>query len=244
MLYARTWPTAQQLEDFVRKPRQAGGFDIVDWFAAEHPRIAWLGQEFNVRGQAKLIFRRRTSENAIILGGSNAARYGMLAAILASLAVNTNPAETQFIVVDRCIPGTQWSDILAKTCSSVLTPADFSTYYANDGNVIEDVFNDLLLELHQRQLLGEEKLIHLPSIFVTMTELDRVEKLRRKADAYGLTDSPLSEKLRILLTEGPSLGIHLILSFSGIRPMISAIDERQGLINFRHRIALQMGEDE
>lgn len=244
LLYARTWPTAQQLEDFARKPRQAGGFDIVDWFAAEHPRIAWLGQEFNVRGQARLLFRRRTSENAIILGGSNAARYGMLAATLASLAVNANPAETQFIVVDRCIPGTQWSDILAKTCNSVLTPAGFSTYYTNNGNIIEDVFNDVLLELQQRQMLGEEKLIQLPSIFVTMTELDRVEKLRRKADAFGLADSPLSEKLRILLTEGPALGIHMILSFSGIRPMISAIDERQGLINFRHRIALQMGEDE
>jgi len=69
--------------------------------------------------------------------------------------------------------------------------------------------------------------------------------LRRKADAYGgMMDSPLGEILRRLFVEGPPLGMHFILSFAGVRPMANVIDERRGLINFRHRVALQMSEDE
>lgn len=244
LLYAQTWPTEAQLEEFARRPRQAGGLDIIDWFSAEHPRVAWLGQEFNVRGQAKFIFRRRAAENAILIGGTNAARYGMLASILAGLSVNTPPNQSQFIVVDRGIPGTQWSNILPTACNSILKAAGFSAFYTNDGNTLEAILNDLEIALQQRQGLSEDRLINLPSIFVMMTDLDRVDKLRRKADAYGLTDSPLSEKLRVLLTEGPAMGIHIILSFSGVRLMANVVDERQGLINFRHRVALQMGEDE
>ena len=244
LLQAPAWPASQQLETYARKPSQEGGLDIADWFAAEHPRIMWLGQEFNVRGQASCIIRRRTSENLLIVGAANAPRYGMLAALLASLAVSGNPRDTQFVVIDRCIPGTQWSDTLSTLCETVLRPAGFSTYFTNDNNTIDTVLDDLLVELAHRQQLSEEKLITLPSVFALMTELDRVERLRRKTDAYGLTDSTSGEKLRRLLIEGPTVGLHLLLSFSGVRPLTYVLDERNSLINFRHRVALQMSEDE
>jgi S-DNA-T family DNA segregation ATPase FtsK/SpoIIIE len=61
---------------------------------------------------------------------------------------------------------------------------------------------------------------------------------------YTMSESLLGQKLNRLLVEGPPVGVHLILSFSGVRPMTHVVDERRSLLNFRHRVALQMSEDE
>jgi S-DNA-T family DNA segregation ATPase FtsK/SpoIIIE len=245
LLRRTTWPTAQELEDFAREVVETGGLEIVDWFSAEHPRVIWLGQQFNVRGQAMVVFRRRVSEHVLIVGGANAARYGMLAAIIASLSANTKPAETQFVIFDRSIVGSQWSSVLQAVYESILQPAGFATQFSREATKIESILNALIGELDRRRNLSEEDIAKAPSIFVMMTELDGIEAMRRKADSYGgMADSPLGEKLRRLYLEGSPLGIHLILSFAGVRPMANVIDERRGLVNFRHRVALQMSEDE
>ena len=179
-----------------------------------------------------------------MIGAANAPRYGMLAALLTTLALSGNPKDTQFVVVDRCIPSTQWSDVLRNVCDSLLRPAGFSTFFTDATNTVDAVLDDLLVELTQRQKLSEDKLIACPSVFAMMTELERIDSLRRKSDTYGLTDSLSGEKLRRLLVEGPTVGIHLLLSFSGVRALTYVMDERSGLINFRHRVALQMSEDE
>lgn len=240
-----TWPTTQELEEFAREVVETGGLGIVDWFSAEHPRVVWLGQQFNVRGQAMVVFRRRVSENALIIGGANTARYGMLAALITSVSVNTKPAETEFVIFDKSIAGSQWSNVLQAVHESVLLPAGFSAQFSRETNKAEGYINALIGELDRRRKLSEGEMADTPSVFVIMTELDGIEAIRRKADSYGgMADSPLGEKLRRLYLEGSPLGIHLILSFAGVRPMANVIDERRGLINFRHRIALQMSEDE
>lgn len=239
------WPNPDELEGFAREAPETGGLGIVDWFSAEHPRAIWLGQQFNVRGQAMVVFRRRVSENMLIVGGANAARYGMLAAVLANLSANLAPSTTQFVVIDRSISGSQWNGILQLIHDSILIPAGFSSQFIKEASKIEGTIDALIAELDRRRNLNEETILHEPSIFIVMTELDGVETLRRKADSYGgMAESPAGEKLRRLYLEGAPLGVHLVLSFSGVRPMANVIDERRGLINFRHRVALQMSEDE
>jgi S-DNA-T family DNA segregation ATPase FtsK/SpoIIIE len=245
LLRRPTWPTAQELEEFAREVVETGGLGIVDWFSAEHPRVVWLGQQFNVRGQAMVVFRRRVSENTLIVGGANAVRYGMLAALIASVSVNTRPAETEFVILDKSIAGSQWSGVLQAVYESVLLPAGFSAQFSKETSKVESYLTTLLDELDRRRNLSEEEIARTPSVFVVMTELDGIEAVRRKADSYGgMADSPLGEKLRRLYLEGSPLGIHLVLSFAGVRPMANVIDERRGLVNFRHRVALQMSEDE
>ena len=55
-----------------------------------------LNLAFNVRGQARLIVRRRMAEHVLVVGSTNTARYGMVVSILASLSVNAPPAEQRF----------------------------------------------------------------------------------------------------------------------------------------------------
>ncbi len=238
------WMSPTELAEFARQPVESGGLGIVDWFSEENPRAVWLGQQFNVRGQAMIVFRRRVSESALIIGGANAARYGMLAASLVSLAVNLDPTKTRFAVFDRSISGSRWHGVL-QSVSESLASAGFAISFAKEATKAESFLNELIVELDRRKAVPEDKAIAEPSFFIVLTELDGVESLRRKPDAYGgLASSPLGESLRRLYVEGPPLGMHTILSFSGVRPMINVIDERRGLINFRHRVALQMSEDD
>lgn len=241
LLEHSTRPTPEELESFARKPIHMGGLDIIDWFAAEHPRIIWLGQEFNVRGQAAMLIRRRVAENALIVGSNNPSRYGMLAASLISLALNSGPRDLQFIIADRTIPGTPWSDTLSLVYEDLLKPGPYNVKFVKENKDIPDALTELLSELERRRSLAEDQLAKEPSIFALMTELDRVDELRLPP---GMSTSPLSEKFKKLYSEGAPLGLHLILSFSGVRPLSNVVDTRQGLYHFRHRATLQMSEDE
>jgi len=238
------WLDHKAWENLARRPIHTGGLDVVDWFAAEHPCVMWLGQEFSVRGQAMIVTRRRIAEHLLIIGGANAVRYGMLASILASLCLNTGPKNAQFLILDRSIPDTPWNHILPHFKDNVLQISGYTVSFYNENSDIETVLKELTTEMERRKQLPERERKNEPSIFAVMTELDRVDEIRRKVDAYGMTDSPLSEKLQAICVEGASMGVHLILSFSGVRPMSYVIDERRGIVNFRHRVALQMSEEE
>ena len=239
------WLSPADLASFVRQPIQAGGLGIYDWFVEEHPRAVWLGQQFNVRGQAFIVFRRRVAESALVIGGANAERYGMLAAIIAGLALNLDPSHTRFAIFDRSISGSRWNGVLPTVTETLCQPAGFDYRIETKATQAEPFLQNLVAELTRRKELTEEQQVAEPSVFVVMTELDTVEALRRRPDSYGgLGSSPAGDLLRQLYVEGPPLGIHSILSFSGVRPMTNVIDERRGLVNFRHRVALQMSEDD
>ncbi len=239
-----TWLSLQAMEAMARRPVYAEGLEMSDWFAAERPYALWLGQAFSVRGQAMAVVRRRAAENVLIIGGNNAARYGMLAASIASLALNGSPAQLGFIIVDRSIPGTVWHDTLAAAHRHLLQTGKYGAAFTRENATLTQLLENLGKEIDKRRAISEAMLGQQRSYIVVLTDLDRVDELRRRADAYGMNDSPLGQLLNRILVEGPPVGIHTIVSFSGVRPMSHVIDERRGLLNFRHRVALQMSEDE
>ena len=239
------WLTSEDWEKIARLPFYKGGLGISDWFSAEYPVLTWLGQEFSVRQQARLILRRRPSENVLVIGGDyNTARYGILSAILTSLAINGNLQQTRFVVVDRSVSGTQWHLALEEVCQIILKPLGFTTAFNRENRIITAILNNLILQLDERNQLSEADLMTQPSIFVIMTELDRVDDLRRSNEQSYSPESHLTTQIKRLLKEGPSKGIHLILSFSGIKAFSNVLDIRRNLAYFRHRVALQMSEDD
>jgi S-DNA-T family DNA segregation ATPase FtsK/SpoIIIE len=242
-----TWLSSGDLATWARKDSHQGGLGMAEWYAAENPHVLWLGQEYSVRGQATILTRRSQNENILFAGGSNPARYGMLAASLASLATVNSPKEIHFSVIDRSMPGSQWSETLSQVCEYVLKPSGFTYQFTKDGKDTSDFINRLVSELDRRLVLGKENdqpVSHLPSIFFVLTDADKINELTRVDDGYGSTDSPLGKELRRLYVEGSSLGIHLIVSFASFGAMKAILDERRGLSKFRHRIALQMSDDE
>lgn len=239
------WLTPSEWEVIARKPLYQGGLELADWFSAEHPTLLWLGQEFSVRKQARLILRRRPCENIVVMGGDfSTARYGMLAGMLTSLALNGNPQQLSFVIVDRSIPGTQWHSALEDVYESILRPVGFTATFNRESKNVGKILDNLITQLEERNQLSEAELIDQPSQFVFMTELDRVDELRRSNEGYSTQETPLGSKLKRLCVEGPTKGIHLILSFSGTKAMSNVLEIRKGLSYCRHRVVLQMSEDD
>lgn len=236
--------TSEEWEAFARRPIHEGGLDIVDWFGAEHPNVMWLGQEYTVRGQAKIMLRRRIGEHVLVIGNTNTARYGMLTSMICSLAIKSEPKDVQFFILDRSVPGTQWNQALKNTCNEVLIPANFKVEFHQRNQAAEMLIETVSNKLEKRSKMDEDDLISLPSIFLILTDIDRVDDLIRKVSEFGKTTPPLGEKIKKILMTGPSLGIHIIASFSDIGTMKAIFDERRDLEHFRHRIALEMSEDD
>jgi S-DNA-T family DNA segregation ATPase FtsK/SpoIIIE len=244
LLERPAWLTPLELEALARKPLEQDGFGVEHWYAAEQPRIAWLGQELNVRGLARLVLRRQASENVLIVGNQNAARYGMLAALVVGTAVNLGPNDTQFVILDRSIAGSQWSGTLEATCRALLAPCGIRCRFTRQGTDLEKVLADLTAELDRRRGLAELKQVKQSALIVVMTELDTVDGVRRVPGQFGLTDAPLGKVLGRLLADGPRLGLHLVLSFGRWQQVQQVLDPRGAVKLIGHRVALQMGEED
>jgi len=237
------WPEPAELARIARKPLWGDGFDIPDWFTGEHPHIAWLGQDFSVRGQARLIIKRNVTENIMIVGNANPECYGMQASIIASLAVNTSPGRLRFVIFDAGISETPWGDTLEQVTRTLLRPASFDVRFSREHKDSEEMLDELTQEIDRRKTLSSQEQARQPEVFFVAAELNRVAQLRQRMGAYGMEPSPLAEKFANIFAEGPALGIHCSLNFSSVSAMSSVVDQRRGLIHFKHRIATQMSED-
>jgi len=244
LLQQKSWLSADDMQETARRSTHAKGFGKPDWNSSEIPFIAWAGKDFSVRGQAAIVFRRGISENALVIGANNMPRYGILGALIASLTLNKSPKDIQFVILDRSISGTQWNAGLTQVAQAVLKPSGYTHAVYTESRDVEKMLDSVIQVMDSRRDMNERDLMYEPEIFCIMTELDRVPELVKAGGSYMMSETPLGDKLNQILQKGPMLGIHTIASFGNVRPMTQVIDERHTLPNFRHRIALQMGEDE
>ena len=241
---SENWLSEEELEAFARKEVHQGGLGESGWFAGERPIAAWLGQEFNVRGYTKVVLKRRLRENLLMVGDKNEARYGMMVSMLLGFVLNAPPRELQFVLIDKSITKTPWSREIRNFSEQILEPLGYLTQLPKNKAEIAEAINDLAQEIDKRYELDDDELVELPEILMVITEADRIDALLQVTSKYGtLEDSDLGKKLREIFSKGPKLGIHLLMSFEAYLPMISVVGNR-GLDFFRHRIAMQMSEDD
>ena len=238
-------PKPEELERFAKRPIPEGGAGLAEWYAAEHPRIAWLGQEFNVRGYATLSLKRKPCDNIALVGNNPNARHGLLLSVLTSFALNLEPAHTQFVWIDRTPRGSPWAKIASTWNEQFAHPAGLTSWLATEPAAADELLRELEAELDARRSLDDLARSEKPSIFLSLLDPDRLESLARKVDAYGGgSDSSSGAKLRRLFTEGPAVGIHVLLSIGSGRALGALIDLRKGLVQFRFRVLTQVSDDE
>ena len=243
LLAPDAWMTPDELEAFARRPFHKGGLGIHDWLAAERPLAVFLGQEFNVRGHTSAVLRRRPNEHLVIVGERHQERVAMVASALVSAAL-TEPADrVRFVVIDRSVPRTAWSEVLPALCER-LAAVGFDTRLERDERGAEAAFNEIVAELERRLALGELERLDQPTLLVAVNEPDRVSGLLRVPDDYGAVDSPLGLALRRVVSQGASVGLHLVVSSSSLGVLTSVLSEKVILGEFRHRAAMQMSEDD
>ena len=235
-------PSGAARRKIATAPLHEQGFGVPDWYAGERPLALWLGQELNVHGQAKIILRRRGMENVLLVGENLGATYGMLATILSSVALNETPEGVRIWITDRALPETPWEKMSEMVSAQVLDPVGYQTQRTRESRQALDWLGQWRAELDRRSTLDEQELQNQPTWLLALVGVDRIPQLARTTSNYGATlDSPDGEKLRHLYTRGPTLGLHVLLTFASAGTLKQCLDRAQ-LEQFKHRVATQMAE--
>lgn len=236
-----SWLTPVEREHLAHKSLAHGGFGIPDWYASDIPYIAVLGRTFSVRGQAAVLFRRQMGENLLLVSDDSPTRCGTLAAVTASLALNAAPPSTEFYVIE----GQDEADVLKEVVDLVLVPAGFVNLFRAGGDRLEAALGRLSGVIAERAALPSRALREAPTLFLVLTEPERISALRRQPDRFGdLAASELGKQLVQVLRDGPAVGVHSIVAFTGAFGVRAILDLRLDLESFRHRVATQMSEDD
>lgn len=235
-------PTEDEWIRYANQPQHLGGLNENEWYPVERPSVFWLGKEMNIHGQAKVVLRRRAGEHMVLVGDSNEARLGMLGYMVAQMPINALNDQYQVHILDRSIKGSQWYGVMAAANEKAL---------ANKGTFCE-TFKDfapqldaVAAELQKRREMDEEEMLAEPSIFIVINEAQRVKELAKQDNAHGMKvhADESGAHFATLLEHGSEYGIHLILSFDNVRSVTKAFD-RNDIESFRHKIALQMSEED
>jgi DNA segregation ATPase FtsK/SpoIIIE, S-DNA-T family len=240
-----TRPAAAEWKRIATAPIHEQGFGVPDWYEGERPMAFWLGQELNVHGQARVILRRRAMENVLLVGENSNAIYGMLAGMLCSSVISEQPDGLRVFLADRAIPGTPWDGLLDKVADQLFDQTQGALNQLSrtrETKVVVQWLDEWNEELQRRAALDESELSSQPTWLLVLAGVDRMNALARAVSSFGSPiDSPEGEKLRALYTSGPTLGLHVVMSFPSAGPLKQCLDRGQ-LEHFKHRIVTQMAE--
>jgi len=202
---------------------------------------AWLGEAIAIKDPTSAIFARQSGTNLLVVGAQDQAALGMLGTALISLATQcgqtaanlTNAA--RFYVLDGSTVDSPLAGQLAKVANVVP-----HAHRCGMWREVPKFLDELSKELTERQQNAEREA---PPLFLFVFGLQRLRDLRRSDDDYGFgkRDEPLSpaQQFGALLTEGPALGIHVLLWCDTLANVQRALD-RQGLRECTMRVAFQM----
>jgi S-DNA-T family DNA segregation ATPase FtsK/SpoIIIE len=235
-------PRGATLQDWARRTPSDGGFGFESWDTNERPIAGWLGQEFNVHGYALLVLRRAFAEHAVVVGSDAAARQGMLAGWLTTLCAVGSPDDVRPFVVDRSLESSPGSDTLERAARQAAAWG-YEAEFSRAADDVVGLLERFTVELEAR--LQDDRRAHASAAWVLLlNDVDRVPALRRNPDPLARTPQPNCERLRRLLAEGASVGLHLVVGVASLNAFRFALDERKDLHQINHRVALQMKDDD
>ena len=237
------WPSPPDVQRLARRSPAQGGLGVGDWLSAERPIALFLGQAFSVRGQASVILRRRQYEHLCVVGEQHTERVAVLGAAIASACAQAPPGQLRMLVSDRSIPGTEWSETLP-AIARLAEELGYDVELSAGESAAEGYVRDALGEIDRRRALAEGDRQQEPPVLVVLSEPDRSESMRRIPDDYGFEDSPAGRDLQLLLDRGPAVGVHVIASFTTVGTAVSVIGPKRLQSAFRHKVAMQMSEDD
>lgn len=236
----RNRPSSEQWKEFAEIPQHAAGLGVDDWYPVENPRVFWLGQQQNIHGQSSLILRCRQSENLMIVGGKPESRLALMSMIAAQIPINHSSKEAYAYIYDCAIEGSPWHGVLEQVAHSI--PHEIKIAYKQDE--FSCYLDELLNELQTREALAAGARKDLPEVYLFINEAQRAEILHMSEGRFGTAaPSEQGQRLDQVISRGPELGIHVIMSVDSYRGVMMLM-ERGSVSKFRHRVALQMNDED
>jgi len=236
------WPTPEQLANFGRASIVEDGLGEPDWLDTERPLPLFLGKDLAVRGNTSVVLRRRSSEHLLMLGEPVEPRLGMLASALLSAALTNEPRSLEVRIADPSAEGSPSASALADVARSLgMLGSAIRTDHSAES--IDTLIRSVLATVDERRAAAAPAATP-AALLVVLHEPERVGALRRIADQYGTTDSELGAALRLILANGPAVGVHILLSTGSLAALRSVLPDRSVQQDFRHRVVLQVPEED
>jgi len=199
---------------------------------------AWLGAPNSIKGPTEVGFQNQSGSHLLIVGQNDEAISTMLGVSLLALAAQHAGSEARYVFLT---PDGRGSLPILDSLANAL--GDRLSIVQNDG--VKDALQALSEELAARSA-GESGAQEEP-VYVFIHHLERFKKLRNEDDfsfssSLDATQSP-AEQLKTLLSEGSSVGIHILASidtFNNVGRFLS----RKALGEFEMRVVFQMSAND
>jgi len=203
---------------------------------------AWLGDPIAIREPVTALFRKQSGSNLLIVGQSEEAALGMLAASLLSFAAQLPVEGAIFYVLDFGAADDVHADYF--THLQEYLPHDLKL---GRRRQLPDFLNTLAAEVQQR--LDSEGSVQRP-IFLFIHGLQRARDLRADESAgfgYNFSNEPqpltLPQQFATILRDGPDVSIHTLAWCDTMANLERTLD-RRSLREFSLRVAMQMSEQD
>ncbi|MGA2244969.1 MAG: FtsK/SpoIIIE domain-containing protein [Verrucomicrobiota bacterium] len=194
----------------------------------------WLGAPNSIKGPTEARFQRQSGSHLLVVGQSEERTSTLLAVALVALAAQYPKPAAQFYVFDSTPQGFPQREVMDRLIQSLPHKV-----LAVGNAEVPEAMATLAEELKQR---GDNESAG-PEIFVLIQGLQTFKKLRQEdefsfSSSSGDAPNPAATLLS-LITEGPSRGIHLILTCDTYNN-VSRFLGRKALTDFEMRVVFQM----
>lgn len=196
--------------------------------AVENPKVvrAWLGAPNSIKGPTEAKFQRQSGSNLLLVGQGEDRMKAMLAGILVSLGTQYLKSGARFVVLDP-----EGEDgYLSEMVKAI--PQGGEVHVPGD-------LDQVMGELAKRMESGAGE-----AVFVLVRDLQRFKSLKPDEDFSFSFDEKsggesISKIFQQLVTEGPSVGIHVIASIDTWNSVGRWIP-RKLMSDFQMRVLFQM----
>ena len=203
--------------------------------APSHAVLGWMGEPVSIKDPTAAIFRPQSGANLLMVGQQDELALSIMCSVMISLAVQYAPDAARLVILDGTPADSPLSCTLSRTTEALPLPSRNVSY-----RDVEAALTELVEELDSR--IAESHDRH-DAIYLFVYAIQRYRTLRHQEESFSLSSEekkPQADKqLARLITEGPSLGIHVI-AWADTAVTLDRTFERGVLREFDHRVLFQM----
>ena len=197
----------------------------------------WLGAPNSIKGPTEAVFQKRSGNNLLMVGQRDESVLAMLSLALLVLSAQHPRGTARFILFESTAPGSPERAYLEKVVQAV----PHEIILAKGGD-LGDIMNNLAADLAKR---SEDEHAPAPTTFLFIHGVQNFKKFKQDDDfsfSSGGEANPAAQ-LTKLVSEGPSLGIHIIATLDTYNNVTRFLG-RKGLTEFEMRVLFQMSTND
>ena len=204
-----------------------------------NPKI-WLGSPNAIKGPTEVTFHRQSGNHLLLVGQRDDAIMAIMSIAIVSLSAQFNTNDISFIFIESNPQGSNERDTIEKYINSISSKIE-TNFNQDAGELIQSVGQEI--KRRENSPVKNE-----PPVFIFINGLQKFKKLRYDEElAYSFDDSSKENNpaliLNDIITEGPPLGIHLIVAIDSYNNIGRTLS-RKALSEFEMRILFQMSAND